>query len=212
MSGIISHVVDSAANAVAGAQEMKLLTKKERPLEVHMMKCMPHKASTSAMTALGTSNHVENLNPEAGEILKHVIIYQRESIENVPGARQWWRYTRQISTHEVSFHSARSSDTLELLSEKASIFNCKRHDLHKSLHNMLDDGSCDNDSMKGEKVNPEEVRTEHTLQPDQWIFLQQYEGGMDPIYQLIVFMQNKMAIHCSRRVVGANGLSSKIGK
>ena len=77
---------------------------------------------------------------------------------------------------------------------------------------MLDDGSCDNDSMKGEKVNPEEVRTEHTLQPDQWIFLQQYEGGMDPIYQLIVFMQNKMAIHCSRRVVGANWLSWKNGK
>ena len=70
MSGIISHVLDSAANAVAGAQEMKLLTKKERPLEVHMMKCMPHKASTSTMTALGASNHVENLNPEAGEILK----------------------------------------------------------------------------------------------------------------------------------------------
>ena len=54
--------------------------------------------------------------------------------------------------------------------KEASIFNCKRHDLHKSLHNMLDDGGCDNDLMKSEKVNPEEVRIEHTLQPDQWIF------------------------------------------
>ena len=78
--------------------------------------------------------------------------------------------------------------------KEASIFNCKRHDLHESLHNMLDDGGCDNDLMKGEKVNPEEVRAEQTLQLDQWNFLQQYECGMDPIYQLIVFMQNKRAI------------------
>ena len=32
-------------------------------------------------------------------------------------------------------------------------------------------------------MNPEEVRTEHTLQPDDWIFLQHYEGDMDLIYQ-----------------------------
>ena len=59
---------------------------------------------------------------------------------------------------------------------------------------MLDDGGCDNDLMIGENVNPEEVRAELTLQPDEWIFLQQYEGGMDPIYQLITFMQNKRTI------------------
>ena len=78
--------------------------------------------------------------------------------------------------------------------KEAGIFNCKRHDLHKSLHKMLDVGGCDNDLMQGKNVNPDEVRTEHTLQPDQWDFLQQYEGGMDPTYQLIVLMQNKRAI------------------
>ena len=54
--------------------------------------------------------------------------------------------------------------------KEGKIFNCKCHDLHESLHNMLDDGGCDNDLMKGKGMNPEEVRTEHTLQPDQWIF------------------------------------------
>ena len=66
--------------------------------------------------------------------------------------------------------------------KEAKIFNCKRHDLHESLHNMLNDGGCDNDLMKGKDVYPEEVRTKHTLQPDEWNFLHQYEGGMDPIY------------------------------
>ena len=77
MSGIVSHTVDSAANAVAGTQEMKLLTQEDRPLDIYMMKCMPHKASTSAMAASGTSDHVENLTPES----------QRESIGNMPGVR-----------------------------------------------------------------------------------------------------------------------------
>ena len=54
--------------------------------------------------------------------------------------------------------------------KEASIFNRKRHDLHQSLHNMLDDGGCDNELMIGEHVNPEEVRAEHTLEPDEWIF------------------------------------------
>ena len=59
---------------------------------------------------------------------------------------------------------------------------------------MLNAGGCDNDLMKDEKVNPEELRDEQTLQQDQSIFLQQYEDGMNPIYQLIVFMQNKRVI------------------
>ena len=62
MSCIISHVNDSAANAVAGSEEMKFLTKDERPLDIHMMKCMPHKASTAALAASGTSDYVKNLN------------------------------------------------------------------------------------------------------------------------------------------------------
>ena len=66
-----------------------------------MMKCMPHKASTSAMAAFGTSDHVENLNPEAGEILKNVIVYPREFTGNVHGVRQWWRYTRRISVRSI---------------------------------------------------------------------------------------------------------------
>ena len=101
MIGIISHTTDSATNAIAGAQEMKFLTKEEWPVEVYMMKCMPHKASTSAMASSGTSNRVENLSLEAVEILKNVTVYQSESIRNVPDVNQRWQYTRQISVRSI---------------------------------------------------------------------------------------------------------------
>ena len=38
MSNIISHVVDSSANAVAGTKEMKFETKDERPHDMYMRK------------------------------------------------------------------------------------------------------------------------------------------------------------------------------
>ena len=72
MSCIISHVVDSAANAVAGSKEMKFLTKDDPPLDVFMMKCMPHTGSTAALSASGTSDYVGNLNSVSGKILNKV--------------------------------------------------------------------------------------------------------------------------------------------
>ena len=101
MSNIISHVVDSTTNVVAGTKEMKFQTKIERPHDMYMRKCMPHKASTPAMTASGNSDHVDNLNPEAGEILKNVIVYRSISIGNVPGVTQWRRYTRRKSVVSI---------------------------------------------------------------------------------------------------------------
>ena len=72
--------------------------------------------------------------------------------------------------------------------KETSNIKCTRHDLHESLHNMLDEGGCDNDLTKGENVELDEVRAEQTLELDAWNFLQQHEGGMDPIYRLIIFM------------------------
>lgn len=194
MSDMISHTVDSAANAVAGAEEMKFLTQDARPHDIHMMKCMPHKASTSAMAASGTSDHVENLNPTAGEILKkchrlseriHRKRPRRDAVVAVHKARKRTKYPSiqpGVVTRWGSYQ------------KEAGIFNCTRHDLHQSLHDMLDEGGCDNGLMKGEKVVPEVVRAENTVELDEWQFLQQYEGGMDPIYRLIIFMQNKRAM------------------
>ena len=40
---MISHTVGSASNTVAGAEEMKYLTKDDRPHGIHTMKCMPYR-------------------------------------------------------------------------------------------------------------------------------------------------------------------------
>ena len=181
-------------NTVAGTKEMKFQTKDERPHDVYTIKCIPHNGSTSAMAALGTSDHTDNLNPEAGEILKkchrlseriHRKRARRDAVVEVHKAKKRSKYP-SIQPGVVTAWSS--------YQKEAGTFNCKRHDLHESLHKMLDVGGCDNDLMQGKNVNPDEVRTEHTLQPDQWDFLQQYEGGIDPIYQLIVFMQHNKAI------------------
>ena len=62
------------------------------------------------------------------------------------------------------------------------------------MHIMLDEGGCDQCEMEGEDVDPEEVRAALTMSKHEWDFLQQYEGGMDPIYSLIVFVQHKRTI------------------
>lgn len=52
---LILHVVDSSANAVAGSEEMTFSTKDDCPLDVLMIKCIPHKDSLVALTISGTS-------------------------------------------------------------------------------------------------------------------------------------------------------------
>ena len=64
--------------------------------------------------------------------------------------------------------------------KEAGVFNYTRHDLHEFLHNMLDNGGCDNDLMKGENVDPDEVRTEHTLQQDGWYFYSNARAAWTP--------------------------------
>ena len=194
MSDMISHTVDSASNAVAGADEMKFLTKDDRPHDIYVMKCMPHKASTSAMAASGTSDHVENLNPTAGEILKkchrlseriHRKRARRDAVVAVHKLRKrtkWPSIQPGVCTRWGSYQ------------EEAYNFNCTHHDLDQSMHDMLDEGGCDEDLMKGNDVDPDEVRDENTMELEEWHFLHQYEGGMDPIYELIIFMQHKRAI------------------
>ena len=34
---------------------------------------------------------------------------------------------------------------------------CTRRDLHQTLHNMFDEGACDNELMKGKYVDPDEI-------------------------------------------------------
>ena len=66
---IISKVVDSTTNAVAGNDDIKLITNDDRPIDVYVIKCMPHKGSTTALTASQTSDHVGTLKSDEGEIL-----------------------------------------------------------------------------------------------------------------------------------------------
>ena len=194
MSCIISHVVDSAANAVAGSEEMKYLTKDDRPLDVFMMKCMPHKGSTAALAASGTSDHVGNLNPVSGEILNkchrlteriHRKRARRDEVEAVHRAKKRTKYPSiqpGVVTRWGSYH------------KESTTFNCVRHDVDEALKNLLAEGGCDNDLLNGEDVNETEVFGEHTLDELEWEFLHQYEGALDRIYRLIVFMQKKRAM------------------
>jgi hypothetical protein len=48
---------------------MEFIMKDDHPIDVYVMKCMPHKGSTAALDASGTSDQVDNLIPDAGEIL-----------------------------------------------------------------------------------------------------------------------------------------------
>ena len=194
MSCIISHIVDSAANAVAGSEEMKFLTKDERPLDVHMMKCMPHKASTAALAASGTSDHKDNLNPESGEILNkchrlteriHRKRARRDEVEAVHRAKKRTKYPSiqpGVVTRWGSYH------------EEATRFNCIHHDVDEALENNFKEEGCDYDQLKGENVNELDVILENTLSKQEWDFLHQYEGALDRIYKLIIFMQKKRTI------------------
>ena len=189
MSCIISHVVDSAANAVAGSEEMKYLTKDDRPLDVFMMKCMPHKGSTAALAASGTSDHVGNLNPVSGEILNkchrlteriHRKRARGDEVEAVHRAKKRTKYPSiqpGVVTRWGSYH------------KESTTFNCVCHNVNEALKNLLAEGGCDRDLFNGEDVNETEVLGEHTLEKLEWEFLHQYEGAADRIYILIVFMQ-----------------------
>ena len=60
---------------------------------------------------------------------------------------------------------------------------------------MLQEGGCDHDLVKDlDDGDAQEVIAEHTLGDEEWTFLQQYEGALNRIYKLIVFMQHKRTI------------------
>ena len=194
MSCIISHVVDSATNAVAGREKMKYLTKDDRPLDVCMMKCMPHKGSTAALVASGASDHAGNRNPVSGEILNKChrlterIHRKRARFDEVEAVHQAKKRTKYPSiqpgvvAHWGSYH------------KKSTTFNCVRHNVDEALKNLLAEGGCDNDLLNGEVVNETEVFGKHTLDELEWEILHQYEGALDHIYRLIALMQKKRAV------------------
>ena len=52
------------------------LKRMEETLNIHVMKYMPHEASAVSLMGSGTSDHVENLNPNAGKIPKKTMVLQ----------------------------------------------------------------------------------------------------------------------------------------
>ena len=117
-----------------------------------------NKASKFTIAASGTSNRVKNLNPTASDILKkchrlleriHRKRARRDAVMAVHNARKRTKYL-SIQPGVVT--------RLGSYQKEVGIFNCTRHDLHQFLHDMLDEGGCDNELMKGEHVDPDEVQ------------------------------------------------------
>ena len=108
-----------------------------------------HKASTSVIASLGTSVYVENLHLEAGEILKQCRCLSKEI------HRKHAQHDTVVKVHKANKHRKDPSIQPTVVAcwgsyqKETTIFNSTCHNLHKPLHNILDESACDNDLMKG---------------------------------------------------------------
>ena len=191
MSHIMSHTVDSASNAVAGNDEMKFVTREERPVEIQLQKCIPHKAATVGDILSGTSKHKVNLNPEAGAILNKVHIQaerinckkdRRKAVKFVHKKMNRVKYPR-FAPETVTRWGSRQEETTNM--------NCIRHDLDEAMGGMLAKGGCDEEMLLAPNLTSDavnDIKTENTFSEDEFSFAQQYEGATEQLYQFIVLL------------------------
>ena len=159
---------------------MKFLTTDKCPIDVYILKHMPHKGIRIVLVASGTSDH--NLSPNTVLILNkcHQLIKgihckrdQREIVIKVhrekmrikypfiqPGVVTLWRYYHQ----------------------EATTLNYVQRNLHEALKLLIAEGGCDHGSLKEKGViDGNDVIAKHALDNNDWEVLFQYEGALDCI-------------------------------
>ena len=144
-SFIGSHVVDEAANAVKSVEELKWMSREERPQPITSGTCIAHKSTTSGGMASGTSGHKYNMNPHSGEQLtklhSHIVKINRSG-------------TRKAILKDVRKEEKRT----EFTSVQPSVVTCwssshdecvranqNQYDLNETINRLISEHGLDKD-------------------------------------------------------------------
>ena len=183
-----AHTVDSASNAVAGVDNLKIVAEGTTSHEIIAERCDAHKANTASGEASGTSAHKVCLHPNARDTMErlhetfgrvHRSKHRRDEIKTVHTEHRRTKYPK-IMLSVVTRWGSRHKE--------AKTANALQKDLDMALKRMIRVGGCDEDLFK--KHDKEGTLPSLFIQPDHWNFLQQYEGALLPLVDFLTFAQS----------------------
>ena len=188
-SFIGSHIVDGASNAQSSVEELKWQSREERPQTITSRSCIAHETSTSAVRGSGTSAHKHNMNPQAGIQLKklhtHMVVLNRS------GTRKAVLTSVRKEEERKKYSAIKSSVQTRWGSnwDETANGNENQFDLNKTINRLVSENGID---KKVYKAHMEEHGSldQAIILPQNWDFYRQYEGGMQPVRNMIRFCQS----------------------
>jgi len=172
-----SHIVDGASNATSSANKLEWITRGERSQKIVADNCDAHKANTTADQASGTSDHVQNLNPELGTSLNKlhktfgrvgISSKRKKIVRNVQterGREKVVRMDQAVATRWGARH------------EETKSANCNQADLATAVGRMICPDGVDAALFREYNENRNLGLDRILFNEGDWNLYQQYEAG-----------------------------------
>ena len=169
------------------------MSREERPQPITSGTCIAHKSTTSGGMASGTSGHKYNMNPHSGEQLtklhSHIVKINRSG-------------TRKAILKDVRKEEKRT----EFTSVQPSVVTCwssshdecvranqNQYDLNETINRLISEHGLDKDIFE-EHMDTYGNLNNAIILSENWDFFQQYEGGMQPLRDMITWCQSAQVI------------------